>query len=356
MHSGNITHIVRQFLPHITRVYATNINSGLINKTYLITTGDIKPEKYILQALNTAVFTNYKAVMHNIERVNEHLASEIKKHPGCAYQNMVFYKTTTGNMLYKNPADNNFWRLSDYIDSGEISGDATASEAGRILGVFHRLLANFDVSKLQMSLPGFHDIEMYYHNYKSTVKQKHKRRAESPDIRAKIEAFSFLIEQYQSLKREAALPLRVVHNDPKIDNILFDKNHKALGLIDWDTLMPGTITTDFGDAIRSLCNTVSENCKNPEKVSFDLKRYQDFAKAYHAETKAFITKEELHNLAFFALLITLEQAIRFYTDYLQNDKYYKITYPRQNLLRAKVQLKLLDAMYKDFDQMQINPD
>ena len=353
MKSGDLLYIVQQFLPHVKRVHTTRIDKGLINKTYLVSTEERKDKKYILQALNTKVFTNYQAVMYNIDLVNSHIAHEIKKNPGCSYHNLFFYKTTSGNLLYQNPSDNSFWRLLDYMDFVNMGQDSGASEAGRILGVFHRLLSNLDASRLQLTLPGFHDIEKYYYSYTSVLKQKGKRQLETQKTQSKISAYHFLIEKYKTLKNKSILPIRVVHNDPKTDNILFDKNEKALGLIDWDTIMPGYITTDFGDAIRSLCNTASENCKNLENVSFDLQRYQDFTQAYIVETSLFLIKEEKNNLAFFALLITLEQAIRFFTDYLQYDVYYKTGYPEHNLQRAKVQLKLLDAMYENYDRMQI---
>ena len=356
MDNKELEFIAKNFLENKTLQYSKMLQGGIINQTYLVALRNTNTSKYILQKINTNVLRNPQIVMSNSSRISEHIEKKINSNKKLFYKNFKIYPCEKGDFYYIY-SDNSYWRLIDYIDAKTVDSKnintRIVREAGIILGRFHTLLSDISISKIQESIPNFHDTDLYYDRLLICAKKKPERLHKTIELFNKIKEYRYLIDVFLNLKEKKLLPIRIVHNDPKLDNILFDSEGKACTIIDLDTCMPGYLTFDFGDAIRSITNTASENEKDLEKVHFDLERFKVFCKAYIHKVKSFIKPTERKYLAFFTLLVTYEQLIRFYKDYIQNDIYYKIDYPSHNLQRAKVQLKLLEEMLMGYEKMKL---
>jgi len=317
------------------------ISKGLINATYLIKTNQ---RKYILQKINTTVFKNVNGIMDNIEMVNTHLNNnnyqyELLTVVNTKYNTNLFYDTS------KNP-----WRCYKYIEHKNYTFDDLNNEIifefGKAIGHFHTCLADFDAVNLSDTIPGFHNTTNYFNSLEKIINNTVTKRTEEVQLSLMfIRQFQHKFHQINELIQSGKLPLRVCHNDTKIDNILFEKNGKNIkGIIDLDTLMGNSIIYDFGDAIRASCNTRGEHDTQINKVGFELDLFKSFAKGYIGESKAFICEVEKDLLAFSPILVTLEQAIRFLSDYINGDSYYKISYSKQNLERGLNQIALAKKM------------
>ena len=352
MQSGKIQHIIQTFFPSKTLFRIKALDEGNINKTFLVYPEE-KSEKYILQQINTHVFKNPIELMHNFVYISQHIEKKLKAKD--FYKNFKAYPSRTGEW-YHIHSDRSFWRMIEYIDAKTIDNQRItskiASEAGWILGFFHHILADIDVSLIKETIPNFHHVDLHYTKFTQIISTKPERLEKTLTIARKIKENQKLIKEFIRLKNKQILPKRIVHNDPKLGNILFDKQQKACTMIDLDTCMQGYLNVDFGDAIRSICNTSNENEQNLSKVDFDSEIFKHFTQSYLDAVKEFILPIEKEYLAFFVLLITYEQLIRFYNDYLQNDIYYTIKYPNHNLDRTKVQLKLFEKMLDKYDEMK----
>ena len=325
------------------------LNKGLINTTYLVLTNE---RKYIFQKINTSIFKNVSAIMDNIEIVNTHL-----KKNNYQYELLAVIKTKNNANLFFDTS-NNPWRCYKYIEHknytfGDLN-DKIMMEYGKAIGHFHSCISEFNSSKITNTITDFHNTTKYFTAFKnlmnkSTSKRKNEVEEELEFIRQFSEKFKEINQWFQTGK----IPSRVCHNDTKIDNILFDtKSNKVKSIIDLDTIMCNSIIYDFGDAIRTSCNRTSENDSNINNVNFNFEFFKAFSKGYLKETKSFISKEELNLLSFSGILLALEQSIRFFTDYLNNDIYYTVDYPKQNLDRGLNQLMLAKKMLLQEKEME----
>ena len=323
------------------------LNAGLINETYRVE--DTIGKKFLLQRINTSIFNDVDSLMYNIKTVSSHIEKKLKKNKcNTVYQNVKYYPDKDGNMYIKE-TDNSLWRLSDYIehvDSSINPQEQLASETGRILAVFHLLTSDIGHDKLKITIPDFHNLIARHEQLKKIIDKKPARLEKSMEIYEELREYEYLAEEFKNVISSDKLQYRTVHYDPKVSNILFDENGKAMCLIDLDTLMPGYVNVDFGDAVRSLCNKADENEKDYHKAGFDIEKYNIFKDSYLEVAGDFLSETEIALLPIFAMFITYEQAIRFFADYLEGDKYYKIDYPEQNLNRAYVQMALVKDMKK----------
>ena len=301
------------------------ISNGLINDTNLVLYGD--EPVYILQRINTAVFTNFKALMHNIEAVLPRLDA-----PG--YKKVELLHTRKG-MPYHTDGSGEIWRMMTYIKGSKVynttNDEHVAFEAGRIIALFHKLLENADVSRLQITLPDFHNLEFRYGQFKEALAQ-----ADSEKISTAGDAIAFVDQNIDKLLGITfdTLPVRVCHNDTKLNNILFTSGDKALCLIDLDTLMPGTFLYDFGDAVRTLVNPAPEDEIDLDKIKFDVTLFDAFAKGLGTQSDLF-SETEKKQMPLGAALMPFLHGIRALTDYLENNRYYKVQYENQNLDRSR---------------------
>jgi N-acetylhexosamine 1-kinase len=314
----------------------TIIHSGLINSTYKIETAD---EEYILQKMNQVVFPNIKALLNNKIKTTSYLNAN-------GSPTLTFIANREGR--FYSEQENTIWQLSTYIPSvvlDRIDSNAVASQVGAYLAKFHAALLNFPVSELEYTIPDFHNtIKRFCDFEESIIKASPERLAEAKESIAFLESNFKSIETVANAINSGRIPLRVVHNDTKIGNMLFDENGNILCIIDFDTVMPGSIFHDVGDALRTGTNTSTEEEKDLSKVCFDIAIYEAFMTAYFNEASSFMCEEEAQNIHLSLPLILFEQACRFLGDYLNNDSYYATTYEDQNLIRAKTQIKLMDSV------------
>ena len=335
------------------------VNSGHINSTYRVyykRRGEIKD--YILQKVNTYVFRDPVGVMDNISSVTEYVRGKIKAKFGTAKRNVLHYQKTEEGEYYTYMEDGGFWRCCRYIDDSvcfEKTDDLkVVEESGKAFGEFQMYLADYPVEKLCIVIPHFHNTVRRYEAFRDAIKDNAVGRVD--EIQELIDGYLAVEEiatRCYRLQRQGVLPLRVTHNDTKLSNVLFDgKTHEHLSVIDLDTVMPGLVASDFGDAIRVAGSTADEDEKDLNKVALDLDKYEAFVRGFVGVLSEFISQDEKDSLALGAIAMTLECGVRFLTDYINGDKYFKIHYEDQNLVRAKCQLKLGQNMIEHLEEMQ----
>lgn len=335
------------------------LNSGHINTTYRVyyfRDGELKD--YILQKVNTYVFQDPISVMNNISMVTEYIRQKIKQTKETAKRNVLHYSQTCEGEYYVYTDDGGFWRCCRYIDDS-VSFEKAESlkiceESGIAFGEFQMYLSDFPVEKLSIVIPHFHNTVRRYSAFKDAIEENAAGRVDT--LKEEIDGYLAVEEiatRLYRLQKQGVLPLRVTHNDTKTSNILFDaQTHEHLSVIDLDTVMPGLVAFDFGDAIRVAASTGEEDEKDLAKVAIDLAKYEAFTRGFVRQVKGLMTEAEKRTLALGAIAMTLECGVRFLTDYINGDKYFKIHYEDQNLVRAKCHLVLANDMIKHLDEMQ----
>lgn len=337
---------------------AIKYGSGHINDTFLlITTDDAKDYKYILQRINNKLFTNVDALMNNILLVTNYCKKSILRLGGDPLkETMTVINAKDGKPYYFD--GENYFRILLFIENScsiDIVSDAEDFYRSAVsFGKFTKLLDGFDAKLLYDVLPSFHDTRIRLENFKKAVeKDEFGRVAEVKEEIDYILGLSYLAPLLYEKMEAGTIPLRVTHNDTKLNNILFDATTKeALAVIDLDTVMSGCLAFDFGDSIRFGCNSASEDERDLNKVYFKFDLYKAYAKGYLEVVGDFISQEERLSLPLGAVLMTYECGMRFLTDYLQGDVYFKTSRPQQNLDRARTQLKLVKEMLELFDDME----
>ena len=315
--------------------------NGHINDTYCC-----EPSKYILQRINTSIFKDPDALMENIENVTSFLREKIKAYGGDpARETLTVIKTLDGKNCCKYDDDNVF-RLYHFIpDTKTIEDDKTLEDiynAGIGFGRFQRLLDDFPIDKLHETIADFHNTPKRVEALRNAIKADKAGRAASvkEEIEFALSDIDFTTKVTDGI-RNGTIPLRVTHNDTKINNILFDNvTGEAVCVIDLDTVMPGSMLYDFGDALRMGGSTAAEAETDLSKVHFDTVCFERFAKGYLSETKSILTEAEAELLPMSIRLMTFECGIRFLTDHLEGDVYFKIHRENHNLDRARNQFKL----------------
>lgn len=320
-------------------------NSGHINDTYLIITKN-KPY-FVLQKINGTVFKKAKEVINNKVKITTFLSN--KK------VNTLKYIVTKSNKNYVKDVSGNYWNLCYYIEDSEtylqVKSNKIALEAGKITGKFLADVNGFS-GELEEILPKFHNMTFRYSQFEKALQKASEERKNEAEIW--IDFTNSSKEEMCALDRAInnnKIPLRVTHNDTKISNILFDKNEKAICLIDIDTVMLGAVHFDFGDAVRTICNTTNEDEKDINNIKFNLKYFKSYTQGFLASLKDNLTKSELEYLPISPKIITFIMGIRFLTDFLNNDVYYKTNYNNHNLDRAKNQFTLVKEIKKQQPQI-----
>jgi Ser/Thr protein kinase RdoA (MazF antagonist) len=332
-------------------VKAERFGSGLINETWLCefsASGSIR--KYILQHINTSIFRQPDLVMQNVEVVTEHLQARLR-HEGAADPASVTpaLVRTRDNRSHHADAAGEFWRMFHFIEAGAVfdtvRDNAHAYEVGRGLGRFQALVADLSPDRLHDTLPGFHHTPRYLAEFDNAVRQDAQGRlaAAAADV-AFAEARRKLAPLLTDLMESGMVPIRVVHNDPKVNNVMVHgATGKALCMLDLDTVKPGIVHFDFGDCVRSAANPAGEDA-DLNDVTFDRSRYAALSRGYLDEAHSFLTQAELEQLPVSVKVITFELGIRFLADHLRGDTYFRVTHPGHNLNRARVQFRLLESM------------
>ncbi len=339
---------------------ALEISAGNINTTYHLVyrlPGGEKKE-YLLQRINTYVFKDPVGVMRNIDLVTRHIERAYQARGIDSARRVLWViPAADGGLFYRTEADD-YWRAYNFIAGAtaydRIESPADFREAARGFGEFQRLLTDFPAAELAETIPGFHHTARRYETFLASVRADRAGR-----VKDLAEEIAFLTERRAMMSQivlaleAGSLPVRVTHNDTKINNVMIDDaTRRAICVIDLDTVMPGSALYDFGDAIRSGAASVIEDDPNYDKVRVDLGLFEAFTEGYLSELKDVLTPEELEWLPLSAKVITCEQAMRFLTDYIDGDLYYKIRTPDHNLVRARNQMALVRDMEANFDRMQ----
>lgn len=340
--------------------YVKPFGEGHINETYAVymPTEDGDEFAYILQRVNNNVFKDPAGVMENIFGVTEYLRNVIREEGGDPdRETLSCIKTKTG-CTYFEDSEGQPWRCYNYIPNSVcyqlVEEPEQFYQSGNSFGHFLKQLGNYPASSLKETIPDFHNTVKRFGNFQRALHRDIKNRAVT--CRGEI---SFVLEREQDCgvlvqqQEEGILLLRVTHNDTKLNNILFDADTgKGLCIIDLDTIMPGLAANDFGDSIRFGAATAEEDEQNLDLVHFDISLYELYVKGYLEATKDVLTPEEVESLPWGARLMTLECGMRFLTDYLEGDTYFKTAYPEHNLVRARTQFRLVDEMEQQFDRMK----
>lgn len=328
---------------------------GHINDTFLISMKNCE-QKYILQRLNTKIFTNFHGVMDNILKVTKYLRSIVEsENKDVLRECMTLIPTKSGDNYFVDKTD--CWRAYLFIKDTTvyqiIDSPAVFENTGEAFGKFIARLDGFDASALCEVIPNFHNTLDRYNKFLASLKaDKVQRSASALKEIEFVDKHKNMLSSIVNALEKGEIPLRVTHNDTKINNVLIDKfSGEAVCIIDLDTIMPGSLLYDFGDSIRSGCNTALEDEKDLSKVDFDITLYQAYCKGFLRGVGDKITQNEIDMLHLSAIIITLECGIRFLTDYLDGDEYFKTAYPEHNLVRCRTQFKLVERMEEMSDEM-----
>ncbi|MCC8113696.1 MAG: aminoglycoside phosphotransferase family protein [Bacteroidales bacterium] len=331
------------------------LGDGFINDTFIVKTLGNAPD-YILQRKNKTIFPNVSAMMDNINRVTNHIRRHIVEAGGDPMREVMTVVPTKDDKLCYEDTNGDFWATTVFIPNtiayNKADTPELARKGGQGIGRFQAQLADFH-QPLAETIKGFHNIRYRFQQWDEAIKRDAANRVK--DLGEEISWIENRREKmldFWKLVENGTIPTRVTHNDTKINNILFDKSGEVLCAIDLDTVMASTSLNDFGDAIRSYCNTGDEDDQNLSNVSMSMPMFEAYADGYLSERATQLIQPELDWLAFSALYITYEQVLRFLMDYIDGDKYYKIKYPEHNLVRTRAQERLLEDMEAKYPQMQ----
>ncbi len=324
----------------------TPVPGGHINRSWLVT-----PGRFLLQRINPAVFPDGRLVLENVARVCDHLAVSARRLglPDPERAVLRLARTADGRPGVQQP-DGVCWRLLHYIEGAgsveEARSPAQAEQAARAFGRFQRLLADYAGAPLAETIPGFHDTRLRLEQL--TAAAHFDAPGRTRDVTAELR-FATQRAGYADvlppLVASGAVPRRVVHNDAKIANVLFDRITGApLAVVDLDTVMPGTLLSDVGDLLRSTATAAPEDEPDPSRIVLSTERIARLLAGFLAEAGAVLTPTERELLVFAGILLTYEQGMRFLTDYLNGDTYYRTTRPRHNLERARAQFRLVECL------------
>ena len=330
--------------------------SGHINDTYLIETEE-KPF-FVLQKINHQVFKDVPGLISNKVSVSKHLLSKMSHLPKEELNRKVltFVKAKSGDYYFKTE-NGDFWNVMVFIDNSVtyelVTDEEIAYEGGKLSGDFLNLTSDFDASKLIEVIPNFHDMSFRYSQFEDALKvATEERKKQASEYLDRVATLKDEMHILQSLKESGEIKLRVTHNDTKISNALFDTNKKGLCVIDTDTIMPGIVHYDFGDAIRTICNSGAEDEKNLDLVNFNFDYYKAYEKGFLEEVESALSPIEIKYLPLGAKTMIFIMALRFLTDFLNGDIYYKTSYAEHNLDRAKNQFKLIESFSEQMETIK----
>jgi Ser/Thr protein kinase RdoA (MazF antagonist) len=354
----NLEEIFNSFRAQGTYKSGEPFGSGHIHDTFRIETAEEDTDDYILQRLNNRIFKNIPQLQSNIERVTVHLTNKLSRIPGSDVKRecLSLISSKDGKSWIQDNAGN-YWRMYIFIARHHsynlVDNPDKAFEGGKAIGRFQAMLADMPGPPLFETIPFFHDIGRRLDTFSLKVNEDPAGRAAS--VKDEIELVLRRAEEMKiilKLGSEGKIPLRITHNDTKFNNILLDENDKALCVIDLDTVMPGYVHYDFGDAIRTAANSASEDENDLSKIFMKIDLFRAYAEGYLSQTLKTLNDVEKEYLAFAPRLITYTIAVRFLTDYLDGDNYFKIHHEHHNLQRARAQLRLVRSMEEQYPEMQ----
>lgn len=336
-------------------VEAKEFGNGHINHTLLLTFKN--GEKYVLQRINTSIFTKPVELMENIVNVTEFLKDKIKAEGGDPDRETITVIKTKDHKPYYIDDEGEYWRVYNYIKDAfsydEVEKPEDFYESALAFGNFQKMLADFPADSLHETIEGFHDTEKRLETFKNTVELNRSDRADQVKDEIKFVLDREDVAKYfGDLQREGKLPLRVTHNDTKLNNVMIDnETKKGICVVDLDTVMPGLAMNDFGDSIRFGASSAAEDERDLDKVYLDLDLFEIFTKGFIESLDGALTDLEVDLLPMGAKVMTYECGLRFLADHIDGDNYFKIHRENHNLDRARTQFKLVKEMEEKWDQM-----
>lgn len=326
---------------------------GHINDTYLVVTTE---EKYILQRINTSIFKDVDALLSNITKVLDHAKKSIEREGGDPLrESLTLIETKDGAKYYR--YGEKVYRVYIFIDDtvslNLARNERDFYESGVGFGKFASLLDGFDASEIQDVIADFHNTRVRYANFLKALNADKYGRAKEVEkeiefVKNREQLCGKIVDKLQS----GEMPCRVTHNDTKLNNVLLDATTgKAVAVIDLDTVMKGSVCYDFGDAVRFGCSTALEDEEDLDKVHFSLPLFRVFSRGFIGEMKKVLTPIEVESMALGAIMMTFECGMRFLTDYLDGDNYFRISKDKHNLIRCRTQFKLVQEMESAYDEM-----
>lgn len=339
---------------------STQLHDGHINNTYKFDfrEADGTLNRYLVQEINTYVFKDFDGLMKNVMGVTGFMQKKVAENGGDTKRECLTVIPTTDGKPYYLDSENRCWRCYNFIydthSCQAVDCAKTFYNAARAFGKFQNMLADYPIDSLSETIPNFHNTVSRFADFKKAVADDLSGRAnqvkeEIDFVLAREKDCSVLLD----LVAEGKLPLRVTHNDTKLNNVMFDnETNEGICVVDLDTVMPGLSLYDFGDSIRFGANTAAEDEKDVSKVSLSLEYFKAYALGYLSTAGESLTAEEINQLAFSSKLMTLECGMRFLGDFINGDVYFKTEYPEHNLVRSRTQFALVADMEKKMAQMQ----
>ena len=350
---NNLIRIANQFKTPGKIIKVEEFGHGNINGTFLVTLDSVESKHFILQSINQSVFHKPELVMRNMSTFTNHARQRLQDSPLTLNRRweVPLVLLTQDNQDHFIDSENSFWRAISFIDNAQtfdtIIDNKHASQVGYALGMFHNLIGDLPVEKLADTLPGFHVTPIYLEQYEN-VQMQDNASSKSPEVKYCLKfidrrkTWAHVLENAQMQER---LRLRPIHGDPKINNVMIDTSSgEAISIIDLDTVKPGLVHYDIGDCLRSGCNPLGEETASWEEVAFNSEICESLLSGYLSIAKEFLTESDYIYIYDAIRLIAFELGLRFFTDYLAGNVYFKVKYAEHNLARALVQFKLTESI------------
>ena len=354
MNNEQLIEILSQFCIKGTLGSVEPLGKGLINDTYLVKTKEACLPDYVLQRINHQIFTDVELLQHNIEVVTNHLRGKLFEEGVADVDRRVLRFISTFDDKTYHFDGVNYWRISVYIPDTLTVEEVTPQsslDCGRAFGHFQKQLIDLK-EPLGETIPDFHNMELRLRQLRQAVTDDVAGRVK--EVQQELE----LIENHadamcvaERMHRQGSLPKRICHCDTKVNNMLFGQNGKVLCVIDLDTVMPAFIFSDYGDFLRTAANSQPEDSPELDRIAFRWDIFEAFTCGYLESTVSFLTPVEREHLPFAVALFPFMQAVRFLTDYLNGDTYYKIQYPAHNLVRTRNQLRYFELVEAERERM-----
>ncbi len=342
----------QQFTPQGRVLEVREYGSGNVNDTFLVTPDSEGESRFILQRLNSRVFQRPELVMGNLRAVTEHVRARLEEAPvapGRRWELPRARFTRNGRDHFVDPGGS-FWRALSFIEAAQtfdaIRNTEHAKEVGYALGRFHKLLSDLPPARLADTLPGFHLTPVYLRRYDEVVAKNRGKKSPEADFCIRfVDGRRALAPVLEDAKAQGRLRLRPIHGDPKVNNVMMDASTGlAVGMVDLDTVKPGLVHYDIGDCLRSGANPRGEETQDWEAVRFDLELGRAILQGYLSQARDFLTEYDYAYLYDAIRVIAFELGLRFFTDYLEGNVYFKARRPDHNLARALVQFKLTESI------------
>jgi hypothetical protein len=349
----DVRSVARQFQTYGEFISAGPYGSGHINDTYCaVFSQGGAPVRYILQRINHNVFKTPEALMENVQRVTTHIGRKVADEPDYSRRGLTLIPARDGRAWHRD-SEGSYWRTYVFIESARtydaVESPQQAFQAARAFGRFQKLLADLPAPRLHDTVPDFHHTPTRFAKLEAAIAADSANRARL--ARPEIE-FALNRKAMTGVLLAAGLPERVTHNDTKLNNVMLDdQTGEGICVIDLDTVMPGLVLYDFGDIVRTSTSPAREDERDLAKVSMQFPMFEALARGYLSTAAEFLTKAERQHLVFSGKLITFEIGVRFLTDFLEGDTYFKVHREGHNLDRCRTQFKLVESIERQEDQM-----